>query len=40
MCGRMGKNIKGNGLMELNVAQECGKVIKEIVILGNGEMEK
>jgi hypothetical protein len=38
--GQMENFIKDNGQMVSNMVLECGKVLKVILILENGDMEK
>lgn len=40
LYGEMGKNIKANGTMGINMVLEFGNLAKEIAILGNGIMVK
>jgi len=40
LCGEMGKNIKGNGAVGINMGLAFGNLAKEIAILDSGAMVK
>lgn len=40
LCGEMGKNIKGNGAVGINMGLVFGNLAKEIAILDSGAMVK